>query len=634
MVFKKALSIKTKLVLLILFFLCVPLLLFGTLWYGKASQSIEKNAIDYSEQLMGQINSQLDGYFSDLDRLTYPLLTHPQIQSFMKLSPEDQYGRFLVNKKMSEELFPNITFGRPDIYGLSIVSKNGIATASYSSIAGRESYEQYKDALLGERNYRVVGIEYLETTPVLTIARKFLDTVSYQSNGLLIVYLRLNEIIKICEKIKLGETGYVWVMNEEGNIVYHPDRQKWGSYAMTPELNRRLAASQSGHFVENAQDDNRLIIYEKSEKTGWTLISEVSLQELNKGMIGLRNITVWIGLLLVSLALLLTGGFSLYLTQSLLHLQRLMRRAEDGDLSVKAPERRNDELGALNRGFNRMVGEIGRLLDEVQTSRMKEQEMAIRQRESALQAMQSQINPHFLYNTLEIINSYAIIEDVKPISRMATSLADIFRYSIGHPGQAVTLLEEIRYIRTYLGIQQERFQALQVEVDVDESLLPQIQAVRLMIQPIVENAFKHGYQSYKQKPSYIGISGYVEGGDYILRIEDRGQGMDRGLMERYNAAFAAGGAGSNGGISRNGLAGSAGSTGRVGGAGWPSDIGVSGSFDTIGLWNVHQRIRISFGPPYGLWIVKSDTKGTIVEMRLKWSAWHMEGEEKPSCTAL
>ncbi|MEK8128509.1 histidine kinase [Paenibacillus filicis] len=610
MILKKALSIKTKLVLLILFFLCVPLLLFGTLWFEKASQSIEKNAIDYSEQLMGQINYQLDGYFSDLDRLTYPLLLHPQIQSFMKLNPEDQYDRYLTNKKMSEELFPSITFGRPDIYGLSIVSKNGIATASYSSIAGRESYEQYKDALLGERNYRVVGIEYMEATPVLTIARKFLDTVSYQSNGLLIVYLRLNEIIKICEKIKLGETGFVWVMNEEGNIVYHPNRQKWGSYAMTPELGHRLAVSQNGHFVEKAQDDNRLIIYEKSEKTGWTLVSEVSLQELNQGMIGLRNITVWVGLLLVGLALMLTGGFSLYLTQSLLHLQRLMRRAEDGDLNVKAPERRNDELGALNKGFNRMVGEIRRLLDEVQTSRMKEQEMEIRQRESALQAMQSQINPHFLYNTLEIINSYAIVEEVKPISRMATSLADIFRYSISNPGQAVSLLDEIRYIRTYLNIQQERFQSLQVELDVDESLLSQVQAIRLIIQPIVENAFKHGYQAHKQKPSYIGLFGYMEDEDYILRIEDRGQGMDSRLMERYNIAFAGDSHTDDTGGMRN-------ADGRL-------ENGVSGCFDTIGLWNVHQRLRISFGQPYGLRIVRSGTLGTIIEMRLKCSAWHKE----------
>ncbi|NHN29886.1 sensor histidine kinase [Paenibacillus agricola] len=591
----KAQSIKTKLVLLILFFLCVPLLVFGTLWYDKASESIEHNAINYSEQLIGQINSQLDGYFTDLERITYPLLLHPQIQSFMKLTTDDQdqYDRFLISKKISDELFPSITFGRPDIYGLSIVSKNGIATASYSASAGKESYELYKDTLLGERNYRIVGNRYLESIPMLTIARRFLDTVSYQSSGMLIVYVRLNEIIKICEKIKLGETGFVWIMDEAGRIIYHPQRDKWGKSALTPELSQKLQ-SQNGYYVEKVKLDNRLIIYERSTMTGWTLISEVSLKELNGEMISLRNITVWVGLMLVSLALFLVGGFSFNLTRSLTHLQRLMRRAEEGDLSVKAPEWRNDELGGLNRGFNRMVGEIGRLLEEVQTSRMKEQEMEIRQRESALRVMQSQINPHFLYNTLEIINSYAIIEDIQPISRMTTSLADIFRYSVGNPGQAVTLLDEIRYIRTYLGIQQERFNILQVDISTDDEMIPKVNAVRLMIQPLVENAFKHGYQAHKQKPSYIGISGVQQDGGYILRIEDRGQGMDNRLMERYNMAFATN--------DYKELAQSG---------------NVSGGFDTIGLWNVHQRIRINYGQPYGLYISKSDQTGTIIEMRLK-----------------
>ncbi|TBL70903.1 sensor histidine kinase [Paenibacillus thalictri] len=598
--YRKTLSIKAKLARLILFILCVPLLIFGTLWYVKASESIERNAVDYNEQLIGQINSQLDGYFTDLERITYPLLLHPQIQSFMKLSPDEQYDRFLISKKISDELFPSITFGRPDIYGLSIVSNNGIATSSYSAAVGKGSYEQYKNAVLGDRNYRIAGIEYMDSIPVLTIARTFLDTVSYQSSGILLVYVRLSEIIKICEKIKLGDTGFIWIMDAEGRVVYHPQKDKWGKQALTPELSAKLT-HENGHYVEKAGQDKRLIIYERSAKTGWTLISEVSLKELNREMISLRNITIWVGLLVVGIALIVTGGFSLYLTQSLLQLQRLMRRAEEGDLSVKAPERRNDELGALNRGFNRMVGEIGRLLEEVQTSRMKEQEMEIRQRESALQAMQSQINPHFLYNTLEIINSYAIIENVRPISRMATSLADIFRYSVGNPGQAVTLLEEIRYIRTYLEIQQERFQALQVEIVTDEAHLPKVQAVRLMIQPLVENVFKHGYQAYKQKPSYIGISGMVRDGDYILRIEDWGQGMDSGLKERYNAAIAA--------DDREMP---------------PQTQEVGGMFDAIGLWNVHQRIRIHFGHPYGLFIAKSDETGTMIEMRLKFVAGSLE----------
>jgi two-component system sensor histidine kinase YesM len=596
MIKRKALTINAKLVCIILFFLCVPLLVFGTLWYSSSTESIEKNAIGYSDQLVRQINGQLDSYFGDLQRVTYPLLLHPQIQAFMKLDPNDQYERFVINKQISDELFPTIVFGRTDIYGLSIVSKNGTVTTNNNAIAAKASYDHYKDMLTGDQNYKITGLSVIESTTVLTIIRKFVDTLSYQSTGLLVVHLRMNEIIKICEKIKLGKSGFVWIMDQDGKVVYHPDKEKWGK-AVNVQNIRLTQEEPSGYSVIMINGTKKLIIADRSPLTGWTLISEVPLNELNGDLVRWRNVTVWVGLLLVCLALFLVGGFSVYLTQSLSHLRRLMRRAEEGDLHVRAPEKRNDEIGGLNRSFNRMVEEIQRLIGEIQHSREKEIEMELRQRESALLVMQSQINPHFLYNTLEIINSYAIIEGVKPISRMATSLSDIFRYSIGHPQQSVTLKEELRYIRTYLEIQQERFKSLRVELKLQDEDIHSVLALRLMIQPLVENAFKHGYERHRIKPTYIGITGEHSEDGYLLRIVDEGKGMDNELKNEYNQAF-----NSNEINSRK-----------------ESEVKTDGSSESIGLLNVHQRIRLSFGSSFGLYIAKSDETGTIIELMLKYA---------------
>lgn len=596
MIKQKVLTINAKLVCIILFFLCVPLLAFGTLWYTSSTESIEKNAIGYSEQLVRQINEQLDSYFEDLQRVTYPLLLHPQIQTFMKLDPNDQYERFAISKKISDELFPTILFGRPDIYGVSIVTKGGTVASSYNAIAAQASYDLYKDALTGEQNYKITGLSVIDTTTVLTITRRFVDTLSYQSAGLLVLHLKMNEIIKICEKIKLGQSGFVWIMDQDGKVVYHPDKEKWGK--AVNEQNIRLTQEEpSGNSVVTINGTKKLILTERSSLTKWTLISEVPLNELNGDLVRWRNVTVWVGLLLVSLALFLVGGFSVYLTQSLSHLRRLMRRAEEGDLNVRAPEKRNDEIGGLNRSFNRMVGEIRRLIDEIQHSRQKEIEMELRQRESALLVMQSQINPHFLYNTLEIMNSYAIIEGVKPISRMATSLADIFRYSIGHPQQTVTLKDELRYISTYLEIQQERFKTLRVELKFHDEDHLNVLALRLMIQPLVENAFKHGYERHRIKPTYIGLTGERSEDGYLLRIIDQGKGMDNMLRNEYNQAF------NNNDVNFR----------------RDSAVITDGSSESIGLWNVHQRIRLSFGSPFGLYIAKSDETGTVVELMLKYA---------------
>jgi two-component system sensor histidine kinase YesM len=149
--------------------------------------------------------------------------------------------------------------------------------------------------------------------------------------------------------------------------------------------------------------------------------------------------------------------FSFRLTRSLSLLRRLMKSAENREWTVQAPEDRHDEIGGLYRSFNHMVNEIRRLIEVVHASKLKEKELQLKQQSAMMQAMQSQINPHFLYNTLEAINSHAIVEGVMPISKMATALADLFRYSVQSSSETVSLKEELDHVKTYMDIQKERF---------------------------------------------------------------------------------------------------------------------------------------------------------------------------------
>jgi len=265
----------------------------------------------------------------------------------------------------------------------------------------------------------------------------------------------------------------------------------------------------------------------------------------------------------------------------------LMKLAEAGDLSVQAPDRREDEIGQLNRSFNRMVAEIRRLIEVVHTSEIKEKELQIRQRDAVMLAMQSQINPHFLYNTLEVINAYALVEGVAPISNMAAALADLFRYSLGNPKEIVPLREEIDHLRSYFDIQKERHRSLEIEIGLKDLDKHRVQAVRLIVQPLVENAFKHGYERHKKKPSYIGVLGEARTEGYAVRVVDCGGGMPGEWMERYNKTFRS-----------------------------PEWEAREAGQERIGLHNVHQRVRLVFGYPFGLSIVRSDESGTIVELLL------------------
>ncbi|WP_259617345.1 sensor histidine kinase [Paenibacillus doosanensis] len=594
---KKNLSIRTKLIALFIFFVCIPLLVFGKLWYDKSTLSIERTAVDFNEQIVKQVNEHLNAYFMDLERTTFPLITHPLIRDFMKLTPDQSFERFMMTRKIQDELLQQVVFGRPEIYSFSIFSDEGISVSSSGSSLSEKDYRRFLD-MPATKNYSVVGIRWHDNIPLLTITRKFKDASEYKTNGVLIIDLRLNEISRIVDQIQIGQTGFLWIADAKGQVIYHPDKSMRG--ASVPDwYSEQIQHLEQGAFIHSEHSSKDLVVFNKSPYTDWTIVSQVPIHELTAELLSLRNVTIWGGLIFASVVILVIGGFSLSLTNALSKLERLMRQAENGNLSVTAPEHRGNEIGNLYHGFNKMVRELRRLIEEVHTSQIRERELVIKQRESALQALQSQVNPHFLYNTLEMINSYAIVEGVMPISRMATALADLFRFSIGDSMQVISLKGEIGHVWTYLEIQKERFPYLHIEMHIDEEAISHVQAVRLSLQPLVENCFRHGYEKHRLKPAYIGIAGEWSDDRYLLRIIDKGKGMDRETMDSYNRFFLK----------------------------EESEPAMKDGEDEvstkIGLRNVHQRIRLLFGAPYGLQVLQSDELGSVIQVILPAAAGKM-----------
>ncbi|WP_035185857.1 sensor histidine kinase [Alteribacter aurantiacus] len=582
-------SIKAKVIILIIFFLFIPCLFVGFIWYTQSTTVIEENEIQKNETLIKGLNNHLDYYFAGLERTTLPLLTHPLIQQYIRTGVYEHYERLILNSRIREEIFANLVYGRNDIFIVSIATDYGI-TSTNNRFFVRNQYNDDNDINpIYEKNYHVHGMSIIDSTPVLTITRNLLDITTYEKKGLLSVDLNLNGIANIIEDVAMGDTGFVWLTDAEGNIIYHPH-----GFDESTEVFSNINGSeeQLGSFITGSGSERKLVTYHRSDHTDFVLIAEVPLAELMGDMIALRNSTVIFVAVLIVLALFVVGGFSFSITHSLMQLKDLMERAKKGDLSVRASEGKKDEIGQLNKGFNTMVKEIGRLIERVRLSQLKEKELEIKNKESELRAMQSQINPHFLYNTLELINSHAIVEDVMPISRMTTSLGDMLRYSISNSNQAVYLADEINHVKTYLDIQQERYRDLEVAIDIRQYHMHAVRAVRLMLQPIVENAFIHGYSKHKMKPSSISILGFEDNGCFVLSVQDKGGGMDLQTKTIYNNAF------------------------RMKSEETEMNESLPGSNNCIGLWNVHQRVRLTFGESYGLFISKADSHGTIIEIHL------------------
>jgi len=585
-------SLHTKLVLFILIFLVLPFSLLGNYWYTTFTNTIETNVIRSSKQLIEQIHDRLNESFVELEKTTSPVLIASLAQQFLELNGDSVYDHYKLSQRIEKELFSGIIHNRKDIAGLSLVRSDGMVITNLTKKSALEGYEAYKDGLhrYSGRNFKIEGVRSSGQTQLLTITRKLTHLRKGGSDALFIIDLNFTLLVNMLEKIKPSEEGFMWLLDADDRIVYHPDADRWKQRIDLSEISR-IKDRQEDYTISRNNKDKTLIVYRKSEVTGWLLITEVPLREPLQELIHLRNITIVTGLIIIAFIMIAFGGFSLSLTHSISALKRLMKRAELGDLNVRAPEHGTVEILSLNNSFNKMVAEIKRLVEIVHVAELKEKEMEIRQIQSVLHAMQSQINPHFLYNTLEMVGSMAMQAGYRPISETLHAIAKMFRYNVRNPQEIVSLESEIEHAAIYLDIQKARFPDLIVETRLDPAEIRHIQTVRICLQPVIENVFVHGYDRHGRRPVYVGIFGRKTDNAYVLRIVDQGGGMSKEKRDQLNDAFQ---------------------------HMTIKNIVKDTPFMTasIGLWNVHSRIRMTFDKPYGLFIASSDAGGTVLEVIL------------------
>ncbi|MBB6671739.1 sensor histidine kinase [Cohnella nanjingensis] len=322
-------------------------------------------------------------------------------------------------------------------------------------------------------------------------------------------------------------------------------------------------------------------------QSGFQVQAHIKQTFIDQAVRKVRSIQPYIIVAIALITLFISLILSLSLVRPVKKLLRLMKKAELGDLDVRFNGKFADEVGILGNGFNRMLENMTQSIDKAHDAEMKKLNAEMKQKDATLLAMQNQINPHFLYNTLEVINCQAIIHEVPSVSRMSKALADFFRYSIGHPKAEVPLAVEAAHVRTYLDIQHERYPELEIDMD-GLAAYGRYPIVKLTLQPIVENAFKYAFTG--QRDYYLRL--YAEDVDdrsYVIHVEDNGEGMEEERLLRMNELLQVAGEGS--------------------GAGEDAPSG-------IGLRNVQNRIRLRYGAPYGLNVQESMSGGVDVAILL------------------
>ncbi|MDO5540932.1 MAG: histidine kinase [Eubacteriales bacterium] len=278
-------------------------------------------------------------------------------------------------------------------------------------------------------------------------------------------------------------------------------------------------------------------------------------------------------------ALFLSRRISKHLTDGIQQLRMVTRKAGCGDFAVRAQLKDSDEeLAELGDGFNQMVERIGNLVEDIRVEQLN-----LRATEQKL--LQAQINPHFLYNTLDAIIWLAESDQTEQVIMMVSALSDFFRTTLSKGRDYITVQEEESHIRSYLQIQQFRYQdILEYEIDIPREMY-QYQILKLTLQPLVENALYHGIKN-KRGRGHIRVIGQMDSGRLVFLISDDGLGMTKERLVRVQKAMNKG------------------------------EEDVSGDPSGFGLFNVVQRIKLNYGAEYGIWISSTYQEGTEVRVEI------------------
>ena len=399
-----------------------------------------------------------------------------------------------------------------------------------------------------------------------------------QRTGVLLMDIDYLAFSQVSGGIALGESGYVYLMDENGTLVTHPKLPLIASGILT-EDRAAVNTATLGITGDRVDGRERTLITATVSQTRWRLVGVAYADEILKLQSAFIR-TISVVLIAAALACLAAAAMMAYLvTRPIRSLEKRIRLVEAGDLNVRMQERGFREIRSVSSAFNHMLWRIRQLMDQI----VLEQET---KRLHELNALQAQINPHFLYNTLDSIiwmeergrSAQAVI--------MVSALARLFRISISKGRNTILVHEELEHVRNYLIIQQMRFKDKFLYTIECEEDLKNLHTIKLIVQPIVENAINHAMDELADTQLQIKVRAFSEGECLCFEVSDDGIGIPYDKRKTLLTEAA----------------------------------GASG----IGLKNVHERILLTYGEPYGLTIVSEEDEGTTVTIRLP---LHQGGEE-------
>ena len=551
-------SLLVRMVISIFLVFLILLALVGTFYYQSSSSAIEATIEGNSQTTISQTSHFIQSYIKKLETTSTSLTQQKDVLAYAENPSQDKV-------KEIRDLFLTILKADQDLKTVVLVTKSGQVISTDDSVQMKTSSDMmaedwYQKAIHQGAKPVLTPARKSDSQWVISVTQELVDTKG-ANLGVLRLDISYETLEAYLNQLQLGQQGFAFIINENHEFVYHPKRTVYSSASEMEAMKPYIETGQ-GYTL----DHQSYVSQEQITGTDWTVIGVSSLEKLDQ----VRSQLMWtlLGASALSLlACLCLVWFSLKRwIAPLKDLRETMLEIASGTQNLRAKEAGAYELREVTRQFNAMLDQIDQLMADV-----RRQEEATRQYE--LQALSSQINPHFLYNTLDTIIWMAEFQDSQRVVQVTKSLATYFRLALNQGKDLISLSDEINHVRQYLFIQKQRYgDKLEYEIaeepDFDNLVLP-----KLVLQPLVENALYHGIKE-KEGQGHIKVFVQKQDTGLVIRIEDDGVGF------------------------------------QAAGDSSQSQLKCGG----VGLQNVDQRLKLHFGDNYQMKINSVPSKGTTVEI--------------------
>lgn len=491
-------TIRSRIMVYFSLIFAIVILLVGFAGYRYISNTLMSEIGHYSEKIVEEKKGNIDSFFSQIVTLLQMSASNSLLADAMLQVNRTDYSKLLVYQRQVEAYLTDMQKFNTKIKDLIVIDRNGIVYDQTGPVVSKD-YRFYEQAWMGDAPYPFFKVKFLgmhvqnyysneddseliisAVAPIYDFNRSVPNT-----RATLLLNLNVSEIEAVAKETRLEKSGFLIILDENGAPIYLPHTDH--RIESIPRLLKEKILQPSGDFILNDNSESYKVVYTTSKVTGWKIAAFIPMREVQSHMQNIGTYIIWglaASILLVAFA---SYVLSAQITRPFATLMRKMQRIERGDPDVHLLDDSSDEMHKVTLRMDSMIENIQSLTRDIYAYQIHGKVME-------LQALQSQINPHFLYNTLQSVKALAVTGRTADISTMVTLIGGMLRYAINNVQESVTVEQELQHSETYMKIQQYRypnqfFYEVYCENGLEGTRMP-----KLILQPVIENAILHGFE--------------------------------------------------------------------------------------------------------------------------------------------